>query len=499
MSLRKLRENSISIIITGLVVAAVILLNVFTGMLTERYFLRVDITETGLYTLSDEAAEFLGNISEPVDIVVLAEESTWLANNAFSHIVSILQNYSATSGGRIRVQYVNPDLNTFDSPFYNNTLSVLRDSHSELEDMEHNDIVFISSKRATRVFAGDLFVNTFDQNTGRVVTVGLQADQELVSALSYVLNESIARAVFVNNHQENSSDYLKFIFERSGYVYNEINLGTDEIPEDTLILISAGPRRDFLSTEIMKLEQYLIDGGSVMILYDFSVRSLPTLDAFMAQWGVSVDNKLIFDEAHTYIPELGVIGAHVVQGAIPFTHTAEDITKNQIPLGVYLPRSLSTTWVGGASGGFGLFPLIQTFSTSSYAKELIEGDNLSWERESTDASGPFVLAYNVRRLTSNPQGDQVFANLIVAGAGMFEDEFLGVYGESFFNTLFIAGLASDLNPFGDGVYIQSKQLYDSQMLVSSQGARNFLIYIVIGLPVLIIAAGVVVWLKRRNL
>jgi len=499
MFLRKLKENSLTILITTLVIAAVILLNVFTGMLTDRYFLRADITETGLYTLSDEAAGFLSAVSEPVEIIVLAEESTWLSNNAFSHIVSILQNYSAASGGHIRVQYVNPDLNTFDGPFYNNNLSVLRESHSELEGMDHNDIIFISSRRATRVFAGDLFVNTYDRDSGRFVTVGLQADQELVGALSYVLNESIARAVFVINHQENSTDYIKFIFSRSGYVYDEINLATDNIPEDTLILITAGPKIDFLSHEIMKLEQYLVDGGSVMVLYDFGVRSLPTLDLFLSQWGISVDSKLVFDEDHNYIPELGVIGAHVVQGALPFTVGAEEITLNSIPLGVYLPRPLSTTWVGGASGGFNLFPLIQTFSASSYAKELSERESLTWEREREDESGPFVLAYNTRRLTTNPQGEQAFANLIVAGAGMFEDDFLGIYGETFFNTLFIAGLASDLNPFGDGVYIPSKLLFDSHMLVSSQGARNFLIYMVIGLPVLIIAAGVVVWLKRRNL
>jgi len=366
--------------------------------------------------------------------------------------------------------------------------------------MDRSDIIFLSSRRAAKVFAGDLFVNTIDQNTGRVVTVGLQADQELVGALSYVLNESIARAVFITNHQENSAEYLKFIFQRSGYVHEEINLATDDIPDDTLILISTGPKHDFLSNEVLKLEQYLIDGGSVMILYDFGVRELPTLDVFLAQWGVAVENQLIFDESHMYLPELGVIGAHVIQGALPFTVSAEEITKNMImPLGVYLPRPLSTTWVGGASGGFGLLPLIQTFSTSSYAKNLVEGETLTWERESTDPSGPFVLAYNVRRLTTNPQGNQVFANLIVAGAGMFEDDFLAVYGEAFFNTMFIAGLANDLNPFGEGVYIPSKSLFDSHMLVSLQGSRNFLIYLVIGLPVLIVAAGVVVWLKRRNL
>jgi ABC-2 type transport system permease protein len=331
------------------------------------------------------------------------------------------------------------------------------------------------------------------------MTVGIRADQVLVSSLIYVLNESVARAVFITNHQENTTEFIKLLFERSGYVYTEINLATQDIPEDALIVISAGPKFDFLSDEIVKLERYLTAGGSVMILYDFGVRSLPALDAFLYEWGVIVENKLIFDEDHSYIPQLGVIGAHVVEGALPFTADAEAFTRNVMPLGIYLPQPLSTSWVGGVSGGFSLFPMIQTFSSSSYAKELIEGGSMTWERESGDESGPFVLAYNVRRLTRNPEGIQVFANLIVAGAGMFEDSLLGVYGDSFFNNMFITSLAGDLNQFGESVFIPSKHLHDSSMLVSSGGARNVLTWMVIVLPLAIVAAGVVVWLKRRNL
>jgi len=411
------------------------------------------------YTMNDVAAEFLSEINETIDIIILAEESTWQTESKFTIILDILQNYSAASGDFIRVQFVNPDLDSFYGPLYNNSLSVLKDSHTELEGMNRDDIIILSSRKATRVFVDDLFFFVNDI-TGKKVIAGLNADRVLVNALSYVLNETIARAVFIENHQENSTANLKTIFQHCGYVYSDINLTNDDIPDDTAILVSAGAKLDFSTQEIMKLENYLSNGGSLMILYDFYVKSLPLLDMLLLQWGVSVDEKQIFDNDYTFVPQHGVIGAHVVASALPFTADAEKATMEHMPFGVYLSRPLSTTWVNGSDSNFTLFPLIQTFSASSYAKVIGEGNTLSQERENTDESGPFVIAYNVRSLTINPQGNQVFANLIVTGANMFEDGFLNMYGEVLYNKMFIADFARYINPNPSIDFIPSSELFE---------------------------------------
>jgi len=497
MKLKKFKISGYSLLITIIFLTVIILLNVFTGMLTDRFFLKVDLTDTGLYTLSDKAAEFLSDINETVDVVVLSEESAWLANNTLSLVSNVLRNYSASSGGRLRIQYVNPDLNSFNGPVYNNSLSVLKEAHTELEDMARNDIIFISSRRATKVAASGLFMQNYDQY-GSPGEINVRTDQELISALVYVLNEKIARIVIVENHQENPTEYLRLIFERSGYVSSTINLALDDIPEDTVVLLSSGPKLDYLNDEIVKLEQYLSLGGNVIILYDFDTAGLPNLDSFLAEWGVAVENKLIFDDEYTFIPQFGVIGAAVVSGAIPFTENAEMFTREISPVGIFFARPLSAVRGEGSGGGFELFPLVRTFSTSSYAKDISGGNITTSERESGDATGPFTLAYNVRMLTRNSESNQVHANLIVSGTNMFDDGFLSMYGDTFYNTMLIAELANDLNPFGERMYIPAKGMSDNQMLVSAGGARMTLILMVIVLPLLIIATGTFIWRKRRH-
>jgi len=495
MNINKLKFKGFSILATVAFLVAIVLINVFTSMLTERFFLKADLTDTGLYTISERAMTFLSGVDEVVDVIVLSEESAWQASSTFSLVLNTLQNYSAATGGRLRVQYVNPDLNTFDGPTYNNSLSDLREAHTELENMRRNDIIFLTSRRATAIPAAGLFTHAQDQ-FGRHVLAGVRTDQELVSALTYVLNEKIARVSFIDNHQENSTEFLNAVFERSGYISSTINLAFEDIPEDTIILISSAPKFDFLDEEIQKIEQFLALGGNVILLYDFGTQSLPNLDRFIEQWGMIVENKIIFDDDYM-IPQLGIIGVHVVSGPLSSTEAAEGITKNQIPVGAFRPRPVRSIWAEGSMGGVTLVPLVQTFSSSSFAKDLSAGITTQ-ERESGDESGPFVIAYNARHLTRDADNKQVYANLIVSGATLFDDPFLGMYSSTFYNALLIADIANDLNPFGESVFIQAKPLSDNHMLVSLAGARNILIFMVIAMPLAILAIGIFVWRKRRH-
>jgi hypothetical protein len=81
---------------------------------------------------------------------------------------------------------------------------------------------------------------------------------------------------------------------------------------------------------------------------------------------------------------------------------------------------------------------------------------------------------------------------------MIDDFFLSNFGLSFYNMFFLLGLVNDLNPFGESVFIPSKSLMDSQMPVSSGGARTVLITMVIILPLVIMGIGIFVWRKRRH-
>jgi ABC-2 type transport system permease protein len=489
MTRKKLKYGGFSLLLTALFLTAVILLNIFAGMLTERFFLKADLTDTGIYTLDGQAAEFLRGIEEPVDVIVLAEESSWLANSILIRVTEILRNYSATSGGNLRVQYVNPDLNSFNGPLYNNSLSELKAAHAELENMTRDDIILLSSRRAARVSVYDLIAWSQGQPF-------LIADQELTGALVYVLNDRLAHAVFIGGHLENPAENLHNIFDRSGYLTSSVNLAFQDIPGDADILVSVAPKSDFADAEIVKLELYLTSGGNALIFYDFNTQSLPNLDRFLAEFGVSAEYKLVLDEQFTLFAQPYLIGAHVTAGALPSTAAAEEVTSLfSPPVGVPFARPLRA---GNVRDHITLFPLISTFSATSYAKDIRDGNITTMERESGDESGPFILAYHIRHQSRDAEGGIVLSNLIVTGAEMIDDSFLMLYGDYFYNIDLIYDLVNDLNPFGGNVSIRAKMFSDNHMLVSIGGTRAILVLMVIALPLLIMLTGILVWRKRRH-
>jgi len=494
MNVDKMKKNGYTILAIVVFITLIILLNIFTGMLTERYFLKADLTDTGLYTLSDSAEKYLDELDEVVDIIVLSEEASWRVNTSFEIILNILSNYTTASGGYIRVQYVNPDLNTFDGQKYNNSLIELRDSFTELQGMQKDDIIILGSRRATRISVYDLFLIARDP-LGRPVPVGVVADQELIGSLIYILNEGIARIVFITNHQESTVDVFKDTFERTGYVSTSINLALQDIPEDTAVLVSAAPKIDFLSDEIIKLEHYLSQGGNLILLHHHQLTPLPNLDRFMAQWGISIDNKIIFDEERMFVPELGAIGVRVVHSpGLPSTQEGEIFTTNETPVGMFLARPLRAVHTNSTV----VSPLVQTFSASSYAKAIGDENVTTIERERGDESGPFNVALSAQRVFRDANNDSVNAVFIVTNITMFDDEFLGEVGRFFSNIFLIANLAVDLNPFGGRAFIPGKEMSSDFMPVSSGATRIILFTMVIALPLVIIGAGIFVWRKRRH-
>jgi hypothetical protein len=475
------RKKDFSFIVTVLVLAAFVLLNVFAGMLTERFYIKADLTESGLYTVDPLTAGLLADMEDTVDVIVLQEEAVWLADPGAARIVEILRQYSVLSGGRFRVQYVNPDLNSFNGPEYGNNLTTLREAHSELTNMGRNDIVLLSSRRAD-----------FRPVSALYTQEGLNADMELTAALLHVLNEQVAKAVFLEGHNEDTAEYLRSLFERSGYVCVNVNLAMAGLPEDTTVVISAGPKFDFLSEEILKLEEYLSNGGNAMIFYDFGTISLPRLDAFLAEWGIAVEAALICDAEWSVLSQPSLIVTGINPGIFHSLHGADGFA-----VVAHRSRPLRRLWEGDTQGRFSANPLLLS-SPSSYTVDFGDGDRAALDRQEGDRPGPFPVAYHVRFSATGGGGEQIRSDLIVSGMGVAEDFVMEYFTGMYFNMPLFASLAGEFNPYGESIYIAPKSLRPSIMPLTPGQERSVLIVMVIALPLVIMLTGIFVYRKRRH-
>ena len=95
-------------IITSLLLLAGIL--IVLNFLANKFFLRLDFTEGGQYTLSDATENILKQLDEPVTVTAYFSENlppdVAKVKNDFK---DLLVEYNSVSGGKIAYQFINPN------------------------------------------------------------------------------------------------------------------------------------------------------------------------------------------------------------------------------------------------------------------------------------------------------------------------------------------------------------------------------------------------------
>ena len=76
MRSRRFRYGSMSVLITALVIAAVVLFNVIFSALASKYLWYIDLTREGIYTLSDNCIDLIEDTFRKVDAEPMTAQPT---------------------------------------------------------------------------------------------------------------------------------------------------------------------------------------------------------------------------------------------------------------------------------------------------------------------------------------------------------------------------------------------------------------------------------------
>ena len=136
--------------------------------------------------------------------------------------------------------------------------------------------------------------------------VEFRGEQMFTAALLAVSSPKPLRAYFLEGHGEHSinSDnpdygYLNFasITRQNNIEPRPLSLvGTNTIPSDCHLLVIAGAYREIPDPELEKIDQYLAQGGRLLLLFNFqSVGHETGLEKVVAKWGVAVGQNIIKD------------------------------------------------------------------------------------------------------------------------------------------------------------------------------------------------------------
>ncbi len=469
--------------LTALVLAAVILVNVFFSVLGEKTDLKIDLTKGGVFSLADETKELVASVDREIEIYYATNAQN--RNNSYQEILEAFTKESDL----ITVKEVNIDTdpgfaNRYQIKGYNNVVVASTDKNG---------------KAKVRVVRKDLIERTASESE-RISRAVNYLEGYVAAAIRYVTSDDPLTVSVAIGHGEMTENpmCLDFVMEMlymEGMTVQNVNFATAEVSGDTDVLLFVGPSNDFTDVEIKKLDDFLEKGGRVQY-YSNPTKELNNINAYFERnWGVRINNDCVSDSDSGYIassPErnylMGVLKEHamsdyfvstgtkirVIEGE---TNSVEIIEKNEIEANV----------------------LVSTSSTGvSMSREAWASKN-SRENYKVDKEGELNLLVYLRK---NPLfNSETTARLLVAGScDLILDRFFDSSSDYGNKNLAIKSINYMSGIEDAPISVAAKDVLKEKMEMFE---KNELILTITGLviviPVIMFILGIVIYVRRRRL
>lgn len=240
-------KNAVSILIVAvLLLAAAVLSGVESAQGGG-----IDLTDNGVYTLSDETCGMLDALDVNIDIYTL-----YSPGNENRIITALLKKFAANST-MLAVSNVDPSGSREEISFAENASGLAVGSIIvALED----------GSRYTVLSSGSLYV-TDGEGTS------LRAEGKLITAIDYVATGNTINVRLLYGHQETADseltemrsylDSLNYNVSRYDYLRS-----SEKLDPKTDILIAVSPKTDLSSEEYAGISEFLEDGGTFIVMMD---------------------------------------------------------------------------------------------------------------------------------------------------------------------------------------------------------------------------------------
>lgn len=443
--------------ITALAVVIVIAVNLLVGQLPETWTQR-DMSGSGIYDISDTSRDFLAELTEDVEIHVLADK-----DSLDSRITRFLSLYGDLSD-HLTVEYTDPDVFPSVLTTYGveaNTVVVTCEATGRQESFSIDEI--IGYDIMSYYMYGVQSETDFD------------AEGLLTSAVDLVLGGATRTLAEVEGHQETAlPDTVTEQLDKAHLSVESVNLLTEGgVPEECDILVINAPRRDFSEDEISALSEYLACGGQVVCM--LSDVSLPNLEGLLAQYGITVAEGLVADTERFYQNNPYAI--------FPLIDTSVDLTADV--------NSDATVLFYAARGMTLTTPVRDTITVSSFLTTSDNGVVVVDEDNQTTGT------YAVGALATETIDDGITARLTVFGSSAPADESLMAQFPSLENlSLFVSAVTVGFDDVG-GLDIAPVSLSTPYNTILTGGLWGLLFILII--PAALLIGGFLHWNRRRRM
>lgn len=552
---KKIKYGTLNLVLIAIVVAVVIMLNSIFTVLTDTFNWRLDMTEEQLYSVSDELVTLLDSITQKenaaIDIIFCCDRDEAEGN----FIDPATGTGSALAYIHSTATQIEDRLNNV-TVMYKDTVNdhdFIKQFNSGIDATESSVIVARKDKNGNygtmyRVYHATSFYTFAKDSTGATELYGYSGERTFASAIISLTYNEAPTAYFVTGHSETvpystaSGDFnvpsiatlfldcgfrVRYIYlddEEKQFTCKEKNCGetwgkkeigksktfdcecgktyhTYEvefnedrvIPDDARAIIINNPKSDYTTNELDKLSSYLLDQkGTIMCFTDpvgAETSKLQNLYKFIKnETGVTIKDA-------SYVTH----GGTSTQGQI---NDFKGIVADNNAASVYLGALQEFGAKQPTLKNSGILEIDKKYLRDEPFSDVL-ADRVTMPLIETPADAVFdgrentYAVMSVTALTTMYKNEQVQSYFVVCPSAEFvSDTYLS--NTMYANSDVMLGLVHSTTAANVPVDLDFKEFANYQLDISSSQATTVFICLVTIMPLIAVAVGIVVIVRRKR-
>ncbi len=496
---KKLKHGTMATVLTVVFVAVLVLVNIVATSIFDRFPLTIDMTSDNSYTVSDETLDYIKKVDKKIKITVLSEEDDFISTSKYIRQSNEILKNIAKSNKNIDIEYVDLMSNPEITSEYEDSLSEYDiiveagENHERTTVVHPEDLVSFSSD-FEESFQSNMgaTIETFIEYYGGMTAIqsystGIEsncAEQAFASAILRVTDADPKTVTFLTGRSELTSlDYFQTLLKANGYNVDSIDITTEDIPEDSDLIVMGAPGVDYTDAEVEKVSAFMDNGGNMKknLLYIESVQQpkTPNIDELLEEYGISFRDEFVYDSS----------GSNASNGYV-FMEMANDSFMDDLkddslrlftniytkPIDIELSDKEMKTCEA----------YIQTSDTG-----------YTMDEDQNELTSGVIITAAVGSKAVFVDDETNYSNLIALGSEYFLDDTV-LQMTQYLNRQWILSLVNGVTGKSADITIEPKTVEGSLFDLTNIQIRVLEWVFIVIIPVIVLAIGIVVWIRRKN-
>ncbi|MFH1427452.1 MAG: GldG family protein, partial [Patescibacteria group bacterium] len=293
MDIKKFTKKSDSSLTVIIIIGILIVVNFFSYQI----FFRWDLTQNKDYSISDVSKKTVANLDDNVNIKVYFSKNLPSQFITLSQeVADILDEYENYSNGNLRVEFIDPDkLENAEQELY-----ILGIPALQFNVLEKDNYQVVKGYLGMVVQYGD------KKEAIPIIEDTNNFEYQVTLAIKKVTSDEINTIGIVSSNSSLSLETIDTAYEKILELYQvrTVDLETAEsISPELKTLIVIGPKDAFSEEELKKIDNFFMQGGSLLFLVDgvkveeglFAIKNDINLNTLLENYGLKINSDLVLD------------------------------------------------------------------------------------------------------------------------------------------------------------------------------------------------------------